>query len=77
MPAAACIGPRPGRLLTPGSIPLVGLLAVEFFHQKGGALVVNELAPRPHTTFPTTEVAAREAAATLRYPAIIKPTLPS
>ena len=40
-----------------GEIGLVGLLAVEFFHQKGGALVVNELAPRPHNTFHTTEVA--------------------
>jgi len=38
-------------------IGLVGLLAVEFFHQAGGSLVVNELAPRPHNTFHTTEVA--------------------
>ena len=34
-----------------------GLLAVEFFLQKDGSLVVNELAPRPHNTFHTTEVA--------------------
>ncbi len=34
-----------------------GLLAVELFLVKGDTLVVNELAPRPHNTFHTTEVA--------------------
>jgi 5-(carboxyamino)imidazole ribonucleotide synthase len=34
-----------------------GLLAVEYFLLKDGSLVVNELAPRPHNTFHTTEVA--------------------
>ena len=34
-----------------------GLLTVEFFLTRGGELLVNELAPRPHNTFHTTEVA--------------------
>lgn len=34
-----------------------GLLAVELFLAKDGALTVNELAPRPHNTFHTTELA--------------------
>ncbi len=34
-----------------------GLLAVELFLTREGALFVNELAPRPHNTFHTTEVA--------------------
>ena len=32
------------------SLDLVGVLAVEMFHLQGGALVVNELAPRPHNS---------------------------
>ena len=32
-------------------IDLVGLLAVEFFVTRGGELLVNELAPRPHNTY--------------------------
>ena len=39
------------------ALDAVGLLAVELFLQKDGSLVVNELAPRPHNTFHTTEVA--------------------
>jgi 5-(carboxyamino)imidazole ribonucleotide synthase len=39
------------------ALDVAGLLAVEFFLQKDGTLVVNELAPRPHNTFHTTEVA--------------------
>ncbi len=34
-----------------------GLLVVEFFLTRAGELLVNELAPRPHNTFHTTEVA--------------------
>ena len=34
-----------------------GLVAVELFLLKSGALLVNELAPRPHNTFHATEVA--------------------
>ncbi|MGZ6076545.1 MAG: 5-(carboxyamino)imidazole ribonucleotide synthase [Myxococcaceae bacterium] len=34
-----------------------GLLTVEFFLTRAGELLVNELAPRPHNTFHTTEVA--------------------
>ncbi len=34
-----------------------GLLVAEFFLTRGGELYVNELAPRPHNTFHTTEVA--------------------
>jgi len=34
-----------------------GLLVAEFFWTEGGELFVNELAPRPHNTFHTTEVA--------------------
>ena len=34
-----------------------GLLVVEFFLTRDGQLLVNELAPRPHNTFHTTEVA--------------------
>ena len=39
------------------ALGVAGLLAVELFLQKDGSLVVNELAPRPHNTFHTTEVA--------------------
>src|SRR5262249_50265950 len=35
----------------------VGVLVIEFFLAKDGKLYVNELAPRPHNTFHTTEVA--------------------
>jgi 5-(carboxyamino)imidazole ribonucleotide synthase len=34
-----------------------GLLVAEFFLTRSGELLVNELAPRPHNTFHTTEVA--------------------
>lgn len=34
-----------------------GLLVAEFFLTRGGELLVNELAPRPHNTFHATEVA--------------------
>jgi 5-(carboxyamino)imidazole ribonucleotide synthase len=34
-----------------------GLLVAEFFLTRGGELFVNELAPRPHNTFHSTEVA--------------------
>jgi 5-(carboxyamino)imidazole ribonucleotide synthase len=34
-----------------------GLLVAEFFWTEDGELLVNELAPRPHNTFHTTEVA--------------------
>jgi len=34
-----------------------GLLVAEFFCTEDGALLVNELAPRPHNSFHTTEVA--------------------
>jgi 5-(carboxyamino)imidazole ribonucleotide synthase len=34
-----------------------GLLVAEFFSTEAGELLVNELAPRPHNTFHTTEVA--------------------
>lgn len=37
---------------------VVGLLAVEMFMLRGGALVVNELAPRPHNSFHHTELAS-------------------
>ena len=37
---------------------VVGLLAVEMFLLRGGALVVNELAPRPHNSFHHTELAS-------------------
>ena len=37
---------------------LVGLLAVEMFVLRDGALVVNELAPRPHNSFHHTELAS-------------------
>lgn len=33
-----------------------GLLVVELFHTRDGALLVNELAPRPHNSFHATEV---------------------
>jgi 5-(carboxyamino)imidazole ribonucleotide synthase len=39
------------------ALHVVGLLVVEFFVVKGGKLLVNELAPRPHNTFHGTEVA--------------------
>jgi 5-(carboxyamino)imidazole ribonucleotide synthase len=32
------------------ALDVVGLLAVEFFLTKDGALIVNELAPRPHNS---------------------------
>ncbi|GAC1597650.1 MAG: hypothetical protein NVS4B10_07470 [Myxococcales bacterium] len=38
-------------------LALEGLLAVELFLVDGGKLLVNELAPRPHNTFHSTEVA--------------------
>lgn len=38
------------------ALKLEGLLVVEFFISKSGALLVNELAPRPHNTFHGTEV---------------------
>lgn len=41
---AACIG-------------LEGILAVEMFLTTGGVLLVNELAPRPHNSYHTTELA--------------------
>ena len=37
---------------------VVGLLAVEMFLLRDGALVVNELAPRPHNSFHHTELAS-------------------
>ena len=37
---------------------VVGLLAVEMFVLANGALVVNELAPRPHNSFHHTELAS-------------------
>ncbi|HZV00565.1 MAG TPA: 5-(carboxyamino)imidazole ribonucleotide synthase [Planctomycetota bacterium] len=39
------------------ALAIEGLLVVEFFLVKGGALYVNELAPRPHNSFHATEVA--------------------
>lgn len=39
------------------AMALEGLLCVELFLLPGGALVVNELAPRPHNTFHATEIA--------------------
>ena len=38
-------------------LDIEGLLTVELFVLPGGRLVVNELAPRPHNTFHTTEMA--------------------
>jgi 5-(carboxyamino)imidazole ribonucleotide synthase len=32
------------------ALDVVGMLTVEFFLKEGGALVVNELAPRPHNS---------------------------
>jgi 5-(carboxyamino)imidazole ribonucleotide synthase len=43
-----------GRAVTV-ALDVVGLLAVEMFVLDGGTLLVNELAPRPHNTFHTTE----------------------
>jgi 5-(carboxyamino)imidazole ribonucleotide synthase len=39
------------------TLGLEGILAAEFFVVAGGGLYVNELAPRPHNTFHTTEAA--------------------
>ena len=39
------------------SIGLEGILAVEMFLTTAGELLVNELAPRPHNSYHTTEVA--------------------
>jgi 5-(carboxyamino)imidazole ribonucleotide synthase len=39
-------------------LDVVGLLAVEMFLLRDGALVVNELAPRPHNSFHHTELAS-------------------
>ena len=39
------------------AIAVEGLLAVEMFVTRKGALLVNELAPRPHNSFHATEVA--------------------
>ena len=39
------------------AIAVEGLLAVEMFVTQKGALLVNELAPRPHNSFHATEVA--------------------
>lgn len=41
------------------SLGIVGLLAVELFVTTDGALLVNELAPRPHNTFHQTERGCR------------------
>lgn len=38
------------------ALEVEGLLTVELFVLPGGRLVVNELAPRPHNTFHTTEI---------------------
>ncbi len=38
-------------------LDIEGLLTVEIFVLPGGHLLVNELAPRPHNTFHTTEIA--------------------
>jgi len=38
-------------------LKMEGLLVTEFFHTEAGELFVNELAPRPHNSFHTTEVA--------------------
>jgi 5-(carboxyamino)imidazole ribonucleotide synthase len=43
-----------GRAIT-AALDVVGLLAVEMFVVRDGRLLVNELAPRPHNTFHTTE----------------------
>ena len=40
------------------ALGVVGLLAVEFFLTERGEVLVNELAPRPHNTFHTTERSA-------------------
>jgi 5-(carboxyamino)imidazole ribonucleotide synthase len=45
-----------GRAVAEG-LQVEGLLALELFLTRTGALLVNELAPRPHNTFHTTEVA--------------------
>lgn len=37
------------------SLDVTGLLAIEMFHTRSGALLVNELAPRPHNTYHHTE----------------------
>jgi 5-(carboxyamino)imidazole ribonucleotide synthase len=39
------------------ALEVEGLLATEFFLTTGGEIWVNEMAPRPHNTFHTTEVA--------------------
>jgi 5-(carboxyamino)imidazole ribonucleotide synthase len=39
------------------ALDVEGLLVAEFFWTEEGELLVNELAPRPHNTFHTTEVA--------------------
>lgn len=39
------------------ALEVEGLLAVELFLARDGRLLVNELAPRPHNTFHTTELA--------------------
>jgi 5-(carboxyamino)imidazole ribonucleotide synthase len=39
------------------ALAVEGLLVVEFFLTRDGCLLVNELAPRPHNTFHSTEVA--------------------
>ncbi len=58
--------PLPGALLEQATalckrvaeaLAVEGVLVVELFLLKDGALVVNELAPRPHNTFHATEVA--------------------
>ncbi len=39
------------------SLAIEGLLVVEMFLTRGGELLVNELAPRPHNSFHSTEIA--------------------
>ena len=56
-PAVASEGVRVARGIAE-QMDVVGLLAVEMFLLRDGALVVNELAPRPHNSFHHTELAS-------------------
>jgi 5-(carboxyamino)imidazole ribonucleotide synthase len=53
-PALAARALELGRAIA-ARLDVVGLLAVEMFVVRDGRLLVNELAPRPHNTFHTTE----------------------
>lgn len=57
LPEATLAGARALAVKVAEALSLEGIVAVELFVARGGALLVNELAPRPHNSFHAADVA--------------------